>query len=238
MSIYFISDLHLSPEAPHLTEKFFEFLRDHAREASALYILGDFFEAWIGDDAITPWHETIAKALHDVSQQGVTIYIMHGNRDFLLGQGFIAGCGAHFIAEPYLANVHDQQWVLLHGDVLCLKDVKYQRMRYFFRKRWVQGLFLSLPRRLRQKIALWLRQSSHKEAAMPLDRYDATLEALHALFQQFPQATVIHGHTHQPSIHWIGAESGWQRRYVLSDWGKQGNMLIYRPDEGFRLSYF
>src|SRR5579864_3033183 len=162
MATLFISDIHLSATRPDITDFFLRFLQGPAMQADAVYILGDLFEAWIGDDEQTELHRTIADALHTVTRVGVPIYFMHGNRDFLLGQEFADLAGCTLLPDPIVINLYDTPTLLTHGDLLCTDDKSYLRYRYWVRKTLCQRLFLGLPLQWRQAIAERLRIASQR----------------------------------------------------------------------------
>jgi UDP-2,3-diacylglucosamine hydrolase len=157
MKILFISDLHLEESSPKQTQLFLSFLKSATREANSLYILGDFFEVWIGDDDLSPFHKTIIDALKQATSQGLTIYFMHGNRDFLLGKKFFKMTGCHLLPDETVIDLFGQPTLLMHGDTLCTLDVNYLKFRKKVRKWWVQKLFLMKSLKKRQGIAAKMR---------------------------------------------------------------------------------
>ncbi len=239
MSIYIVSDLHLSANRPDLTNKFFYFLDNHAKHAEAIYILGDFFAVWLGDDMTQNWQREVQAKLCALAARDIAIYIMHGNRDFLIGQDFITACNATLIQEPYQLEIYGRPTVLLHGDSLCTQDPSYQVLRRIVRNRLVQWCFLKLPFSLRQRIAKRLRRSSRENLQLaPNPKTDATESAINNILQQYGNTVLIHGHTHHPCINWRWQNQQRSLRIVLSDWDKRGNMLHCAPNNTFRLSYF
>jgi len=224
MSVLLISDLHLQEERPDVTRAFFDFLQHRARGAEALYILGDFFEVWIGDDGMTPYHDAIAKALHDLADSGTRIYLMHGNRDFMIGKSFCRKAGCTFLPDPSLIELGDETVLLMHGDTLCTRDVQYLRKRA--RIRSPLGLFILrhlMPLSKRQALARKLRNESLERTAMKAaDIIDVTPEEIPRIMQKYGVQTLIHGHTHRPAVHQLEANGKPARRIVLGDWDKQG----------------
>ena len=219
--IFFISDLHLSPRSPGATALFLRFLADRARQAEALYILGDLFEAWIGDDDIDdPYHAQIVAALRAASDTGLKISFMHGNRDFLLGQRFAATAGIRLLPDPYDLALPEWSFVLSHGDALCLDDVDYLRFRAQVRSADWQQQFLAQPLAARRAVARQIRDASEsrKQSGAPYADVDAT--AAREWLQAAQAPTLIHGHTHHPALHDLGVDTTGQalQRVVLSDW--------------------
>lgn len=236
MTILFISDLHLSPANPENTERFIHFLQQH-RTADALYILGDLFDVYLGDDIQDEFIEKIIQALKDTSQS-LPIYIMHGNRDFLIGQYFIQKCGAHLIDDPTLINLYGVATLLTHGDSLCILDKRYQLYRKIVHHRFTKRLFLLLPLNLRQSIAKRLRKRSKQhQAVAKLSYLDTDFTAIQQVMHNHQATQLIHGHTHQPSLHYFAINTQPQLKIVLSDWHKQAHVLYYRSDGTKRLMH-
>lgn len=241
MSTLFISDLHLSNDQPAMTQLFLGFLQHQARQAEALYILGDLFEIWIGDDNLNPYYQMIITALAELSAKGVTVYFMPGNRDFLIGKHFIQETGCHYLADPTVINLYGISTLLTHGDSWCTLDKPYLRYRRWSRYPFWQNLFLRLPLAWRQKIALYLRDQTHSDKERLEIKYDVVLPDLLASLTHYPDTQqIIHGHTHLPSIHLIKkTDTTWIYRFVLSDWQPtQGNVLVALPNQTLSLVYF
>jgi len=222
---WFISDLHLTPGMPRTLEAFDQVLSDAARHAGALFILGDFFEFWVGDEETdTPFAACVAAALRRVADTGLPVYLMHGNRDFLIGKRFAAAAGATLLPDPSIIDCAGRRVVLSHGDMLCTDDERYMRFRRWTRKRWVQRLFLMLPLSTRLGIARRLRADSEagrarQPADAPPPTYgDAAPEAVEKLLTDSAASTLVHGHTHRPALH---AHTGGER-WVLTDWDLDG----------------
>ncbi|MCL6268719.1 UDP-2,3-diacylglucosamine diphosphatase [Sansalvadorimonas sp. 2012CJ34-2] len=235
MRSLFISDLHLTPGRPDITRAFLRFLEQDAPTARQLYILGDFFEYWIGDDVMDEFHLQIAGALRRLSEHGVSISFMHGNRDFLVGERFcqLAGCTA--LPDPSVILLAKEPVVLMHGDSLCTLDTSYIRFRKVVRNPLIQKLFLSFPKRMRRKLADRLREKSMSAAREKTEpSMDVTPEAVTDALTQYQSKTLIHGHTHKPAIHDL--EDG-QQRIVLGDWDTYGWVLEHNPN-GFDLKKF
>ncbi|NLC99394.1 MAG: UDP-2,3-diacylglucosamine diphosphatase [Gammaproteobacteria bacterium] len=218
--ILLISDLHLHEERPDITGAFLAFLEQHAKHAQALYILGDFFEVWIGDDAITPFQRSIAQALSDIAGGGTQIYLMHGNRDFLLGQDFCQLADCELITDPSVVKLAGEQVLLMHGDSLCTSDRSYIRLRRVLRNPLMLFILRHLPLRMRQRLAGDLRQKSTNSTRMKaMDITDVNAKAVSKIMSQHQVRTLIHGHTHRPAVHNLGNE---KQRIVLGDWDSQG----------------
>ncbi len=212
----FISDLHLQPSHPKTCQAFFDFLEQHAVAAEALYLLGDLFEYWAGDDDIdSPDHLPVINAIRRVSDAGVAVYWIAGNRDFLVGPAFAKATGATILNEPHVATIAGQRIVLLHGDAQCTDDVNYMQFRSQVRQPEWQAQFLSMPLAQRKAIIAGMRQNSRADQGnKSYDSMDVTPQAIGQVFAQTGTSVMIHGHTHRPALHVRGAE----RRYVLPDW--------------------
>jgi UDP-2,3-diacylglucosamine hydrolase len=228
VSTLFISDLHLTGKRPHVTELFLEFLDRDAVEAEALYILGDFFEYWIGDEAIhRPDHEPIIQALNRLRKTGVPVYVMHGNRDFLMNSGFENAAGCDLIADPIVITLYGRKTLLTHGDYLCTDDVAYMEFRDMVRqKRW-QREFLSKSVEERDAIARKYRSISKEiSATKETEIMDINQQTLLSEMKKYGVDLVIHGHTHRPAVHEFSLDGRPAKRIVLGDWYDQGSMLI------------
>jgi UDP-2,3-diacylglucosamine hydrolase len=197
---------------------FKQFLKTTAKNADTLYILGDFFNVWVGDDALTDLHRDIAAVLKTLSNAGTHIYFMVGNRDFLVGQHYLTTCGATLIEDPTVVTLHTHKLVLTHADALCLDDIHYQRYRKIVRNRLVQWLFLRLPLKTRDKIATKLRHQSRENQGYA----DVDAGAVNALMKAHSGADLIHGHTHEGKTHLHDRF----KRIVLSDWHDTGSYVL------------
>ncbi len=214
-----ISDLHLDDSRPDICSGFLRFLAEQAPQADTLFILGDFFEAWIGDDDDDGFLDTIKTALKTLSTT-TTIKLMHGNRDFLLGPVFAEQTGCELIADPYVIEAGDNTIVLAHGDALCTDDVEYQAFRQQVRNPAWQAQFLAKPLAERRAIAAQLRAQSKSMSSLKAeDIMDVNGEAVATLLDQTNAQILIHGHTHRPNTHTL--HEG-KQRIVLGDWGKLG----------------
>jgi len=236
--ILLISDLHLQEERPDITRAFVDLLDGRARHAEALYILGDFFEAWIGDDAMTPFQTSICQALRALSDSGTQVFVMHGNRDFLLGQAFCKAAGCTLLADPSVVEMGGEPVLLMHGDSLCTRDLAYMKMRRYLRNPLSLWILRHLPLSTRQKLARKLRSESRAQTRMKAnDIVDVTAEEVPRIMQQYGVRTLVHGHTHRPAIHKLVVGDQPARRIVLGDWDRQGWALEV-DEQGFQLQPF
>lgn len=234
-----ISDLHLHPGAPDLAEDFLGWLDTRARDADALYILGDFFDAWIGDDLLDHADRDpsgsatlairVAAALRRRSDAGTAIYLMHGNRDFLLGHRFAAAAGAKLLTDPAVLRFADEPVLLMHGDSLCTRDEAYMAFRSQTRNPAWQEQILSMPLADRIQLAASLRQQSGEANSNKAeDIMDVTPEEVERVMRDHGVTTLIHGHTHRPAVHDFELDEQPARRIVLGDWqpGKGWEVVI------------
>ncbi|MGL6348346.1 MAG: UDP-2,3-diacylglucosamine diphosphatase [Aeromonas sp.] len=230
MSTLFISDLHLCVQRPDMTAALVRFLEQDASGADALYILGDLFEFWIGDDDPNPLHQQVAAALLALSQQHVPIYFIHGNRDFMLGQQFAKQAGMTLLGDPCVIELYGERVVLSHGDLLCTHDEGYQKFRRITQLKWLRWLFLRLPLARRLAISHKIRgQSQQENAYKSREIMDVTPAAVDQMLRDHDCRMMIHGHTHRPAIHDFTVAGQSARRIVLGDWFSQGSVLICRP---------
>ena len=222
MTTRFIADLHLEESRPDITEAFLGFLPAYAHHIDALYILGDFFEAWIGDDERTPLQETVAKALRAVTATGTALYLMHGNRDFLIGQDFCDRVGATLLDDPTVMDLYGEPTLLMHGDSLCTADEEYQKFRATMRNPQWQQAFLKRPLADRQTVARQMREISQgRNQGKEQTIMDVTPDEVVAEMARWGVQRLIHGHTHRPAIHELEAGGQPARRYVTGDWHEQ-----------------
>ena len=235
MATLFISDLHLDAERPAITEVFGHFLDEEARGAEALYILGDLFEAWVGDDDPSETGRYVAEKLSALRGRGVPVYFQRGNRDFLLGEAYAARAGMSILPDPAVILLHGTPTLLMHGDLLCTGDTAYQQFRAQTRDpRW-QAQFLAQPLAARLAFAQQARAASQARHAELQGQ--GTMEAITdvapatvaSTLARFGVDTLIHGHTHRPAVHALEVEDRACRRIVLGDWYEQGSVL--RVDE-------
>lgn len=224
----FISDCHLCDSRPHITQAFTAFLASTAANAQALYILGDLFEYWAGDDAIASGtHQAVIQALKKLSNHGVPVFLMHGNRDFLLFNGFEKATGIHFLPDPCLLTLFDKPVLLSHGDALCTDDVAYQQFRAEVRTTSWQTQFLSQPLARRIAYIEELRDKSEIEkSTKSMQIMDVNDDAVNAILRKFDYPPLfIHGHTHRPQKHTHKLDGHECQRWVLGDWYEQGSYL-------------
>lgn len=235
----FISDLHLTAELPEITRSFHRFLATRASGAASLYILGDFFDVWIGDDADSPLIEEVSAGLADLAADGTRLYLMHGNRDFLIGRAFALRCDASLIAEPYPLTLHGRQYLLMHGDVLCTDDHDYQAFRRMVRNPDWQRDFLSRPLAERRAFAEEARQKSRSmNSNKPEAIMDVNPDAVKQMMIRQGCQCLIHGHTHRPAVHDVQLPGRSAQRIVLGDWdGPQACFLQIDADGEHLLSW-
>lgn len=220
MTTVFISDLHLEEQRPDITEAFHRFIREQASQADTLYILGDFFEAWIGDDEGTLLQNAVADSLQALSAGGTRLFLMHGNRDFLLGQDFCERVGGQLLDDPTVIDLYGEPTLLMHGDSLCTADLAYQKFRKNMRNPAWQQAFLQRPLADRQVAARQIREIS---MAQNKGKQQTIMDVTPAeVVQQMADHGVrqlIHGHTHRPAVHDLEINGQPARRIVLGDWG-------------------
>ena len=229
MSILFVSDIHLSPQRPTIVRAFLDFLGGRAQEAEALYILGDLFEAWVGDDDPSELASTVKRALAAPSSCGVSVFIQKGNRDFTLGQRFATETGATLLADEHLVSDYGTRTLLMHGDSLCTDDEDYQRFRKKSRHPLYLWCLVHLPLKLRQNIAAnWRKKSADANSNKASQIMDVNAQAVAAVMAKHNARTLVHGHTHRPDVHQLGDN----QRIVLGDWDKYGWCLTL-DNQGF-----
>jgi len=234
MNLLFISDLHLSPERPAVTRAFFRFLEQQATRVDGLYILGDLFEAWIGDDDPSTLAREVVAALRTLSDRGVAVYFQHGNRDFLVGQRFAEETGCTLLPDYQILESHGRRLVLLHGDTLCLDDVKYQKFRRKVRNPVYRWCLRHLPLKKRMQIASeWRLKSKKANSNKASNIMDVTPNEVERVMTTFDAGIMIHGHTHRPARHQHNAGE----RLVLGDWADKG-WYIELTEDDLRLENF
>ena len=227
MSCFFISDLHLSENNPHLTEKFFEFIKTYLKPKDELYILGDFFNFWIGKDCASDYHFEILNALKQLSDKSIVIYVMVGNRDFLLEPKFLQHFSIHPIPDPYVTYMNQKRILMSHGDLWCTDNKSYQRFRKIVRSKSIITLFRCLPRKLRLYIANRLRAHSTQRNYRIIE--DINLSAINKA-ELGNIEKIIHGHTHNPILQLLYEQNDYKfKRICLADWNKEAN--AYRIDD-------
>jgi UDP-2,3-diacylglucosamine hydrolase len=231
MTVLFVSDLHLDASRPAITALFLDFLAGEARQAEALYILGDLFEAWVGDDDPGEPGASVCATLRALAARGVPVFLMRGNRDFLYGQAMAERCGATLLPDPCVVSLHGRPTLLMHGDLLCSDDAAYQAFRRQVRDPAWQASFLAQPLAARQAFAAQARAASRQHQAgvseMITDVTPATVESTLA---SYGVDRLIHGHTHRPAIHALTVNGQPAIRVVLGDWYEQGSVLRASAD--------
>ena len=221
--ILLISDLHLEEQRPDITRAFLHFLQTRARQAEALYILGDFFEVWVGDDGMSPFQHDIARALRELSDAGTRIFLMHGNRDFLIGRAFCREAGCTLLKDPSIVRLNGEPVLLMHGDSLCTLDVGYMKLRRLLRNPLSLFILRNLPLSTRRKLARKLRSESRAQTRMKArEIIDVTPDEVPRIMAEHGVRTLIHGHTHRPAEHALEVNGQSARRIVLGDWDSQG----------------
>ncbi|MES2823989.1 MAG: UDP-2,3-diacylglucosamine diphosphatase [Pseudomonadota bacterium] len=232
MYTLFISDLHLHESRPHITRAFFQFLHEQTPDLETLYILGDFFDTWIGDDDDAHLNAEVAAELKQLNQQGTQIFLMHGNRDFLLGEKFAADAGASLIAEGTIIDLYGCPTLLLHGDNLCIADKDYIKYRQQVRSAQWQQHILAQPLAARRVIATQLRAKSQAMNSLKAeDILDVTPEEVERVMQEASIPRLIHGHTHRPARHLLTIGGQHAERIVLGDWHDQAWAINATPDK-------
>lgn len=236
--ILLISDLHLEQQRPDITRAFVHFLQTRARQADALYILGDFFEVWVGDDAMEPFQHEIASALRELADSGTRLYLMHGNRDFMLGQGFCQLAGCTLLSDPCRVSFNGEPVLLMHGDSLCTSDAAYMRMRRLLRNPLSLWLLRHLPLAKRHALARKLRKESQLQTRQKAASIiDVTPSEVPRLMAKYGVRTLIHGHTHRPARHSLEVNGQSAQRIVLGDWDQQG-WALQVDENGYQQSAF
>lgn len=236
--ILLISDLHLEEGRPDITRAFLGLLAGRARTAESLYILGDFFEAWIGDDAMSPFQRSICQALRALSDSGTNVFLMHGNRDFMIGKAFCKAAGCTLLKDPSVVNFNGEPVLLMHGDSLCTRDEAYMRMRRYLRHPLTLWVLRHLPLSTRHKLARKLRSESRAQTRMKAnDIVDVTPDEVVRVMAESGVQTLIHGHTHRPAVHDVQLDGTTAQRIVLGDWDREG-WLLRIDEQGFHLESF
>lgn len=238
MRYLFISDLHLEAERPDITRAFLHCLEQRARHADEVYILGDFFEVWLGDDDPNPLAAQIIRVLADLAESGVKVFVMHGNRDFLIGKGFCRAAHCTLLPDPYVAELNGEPVLLMHGDSLCVDDLDYMKMRRLLRNPLSLFILRHLSLKQRHRIGRKLRSESQAQTRQkPSDITDVNLGQVAKVMREHQVRTLIHGHTHRPAVHSLMIDGYPAERIVLGDWDKAGWVLEVDED-GRRLESF
>ncbi|WP_422731988.1 UDP-2,3-diacylglucosamine diphosphatase [Leclercia pneumoniae] len=231
MATLFIADLHLQTEEPAITAGFLRFLLGEAKNADALYILGDLFEAWIGDDDPNPLHREIAAAIRALVNAGTPCFFIHGNRDFLIGQRFARESGMTLLPEEQVLDLYGRKVLIMHGDTLCTDDTGYLAFRAKVHTPWIQTLFLALPLFIRNRIAAKMRAGSKAaNSSKSMTIMDVNPQAVVRVMEKHQVHWLIHGHTHRPDVHNLIVHGEPAHRVVLGAWHTEGSMVKVTPD--------
>ncbi|VAW48841.1 UDP-2,3-diacylglucosamine diphosphatase [hydrothermal vent metagenome] len=225
-----IADIHLQPDPTHPINQAFEhFLQTEAPNAQALYILGDLFEMWVGDDIGLTQYQSIIQRFKRLTDQGLSIYLQYGNRDFLMREAFWKASGIHPLKEIECVTLYHKDYLILHGDTLCTDDKSYQKMRTLFRNKFITWAFLKLSQTRRLAIGQKMRQNSKTHSQNKASAImDVNQQAVYELFKQYPTVQhMIHGHTHRPHHHTLSTEFNTLHRWVLGDWQASKNPVSY-----------
>ena len=238
MKTLFISDLHISAAHPEIQQRFLAFLSHQAMDAEALYILGDLFEAWLGDDLVLPEYQPSINALRNLSLAGVKLFIMHGNRDFLFGEDFANSIKGELIEDPCVIDLYGTPTLLMHGDTLCTDDLEYQKFRSMVRSSSWQEALLAKPPEQRLALARQYREASQSETKGKTALImDVNQQAVEQTMQAAGVIQLIHGHTHRQNIHKFSLNGETATRIVLGDWFSQGSVLSC-SESGYQLDNF
>ncbi len=235
MATLFISDLHLDAERPDIGAQFLEFMDSDACSAEALYILGDLFESWVGDDDPNPHYAAMKAAIRKLADAGVPVFFMHGNRDFMIGEQFAKETGATILPDPTVVEIHGDRVLLSHGDLLCTDDHEYQQVRAMTRNPEWQAMMLAKPLEERLAIAGAARaRSQQRNATLAEDIMDVNQAAVAAIMAEYGVSLLLHGHTHRPAVHHFAQGAQEATRIVLGDWYDQGSVVRWDA-AGFNL---
>lgn len=228
MTNFLISDLHLEEDRPEITALFLNFLQTAISEAAALYILGDLFEVWVGDDNQTDFNLKIIQAFHQATAAGLPIFILHGNRDFLLGKKFFRQTGCQFLPDETIIHFNETPTLLMHGDTLCTEDEAYLKFRKKARNVFYQQLFLFKSLKKRKQIAIDIREKSKQHTSTSSEYImDVTQTEVERVMQKHQVLHLIHGHTHREAIHQFSCNEKSATRIVLGAWHTQGSVLVW-----------
>ncbi|MDW6003713.1 UDP-2,3-diacylglucosamine diphosphatase [Vibrio mangrovi] len=236
MHTLFISDLHLTPTRPEITAAFQHLMQHRAPQADALYILGDLFDFWIGDDDPGSFAQTIKDEFRKLTSSGTPCYFVHGNRDFLIGKRFSRETGVQLLGEKTLIELYGKRLVIMHGDTLCLDDVRYLQFRKKVHQPWLQWIYYRLPFTLKQRIVSKVKQDVRMDKqSKSLAIMDVTQAEVERVMAEYQVDMMIHGHTHRPNIHHFDVDGTEKTRIVLGDWDHELSVLEYHQDSRYCL---
>ncbi|WNJ95454.1 UDP-2,3-diacylglucosamine diphosphatase [Vibrio ruber] len=236
MHTLFISDLHLTPTRPDLTAAFQHLMQHRAPQADALYILGDLFDFWIGDDDPGEFAQTIKATFKHLTSSGTPCYFVQGNRDFLVGKRFARETGVQLLAEKTRIDLYGKPVIVMHGDTLCLEDVRYLQFRKKVHQPWLQWIYYRLPFTLKQRIVSKVKQDVRMDKqSKSIEIMDVTQAEVERVMSEYQVEMMIHGHTHRPDIHHFHLDGIERTRIVLGDWDDEISVLEYHQDASYRL---
>ncbi len=236
MHTLFISDLHLTPARPDLTTAFQHLMQHRAPQADALYILGDLFDFWIGDDDPDTFAQTIKTTFKNLTASGTPCYFVQGNRDFLVGKRFARETGVQLLAEKTRIDLYGKPVVIMHGDTLCLEDTRYLQFRKKVHQPWLQWIYYRLPFTLKQRIVSKVKQDVRMDKqSKSIEIMDVTQAEVERVMTEYQVDMMIHGHTHRPNIHHFDLDGIEKTRIVLGDWDDEISVLEYCQDASYRL---
>jgi len=231
-NIYFISDIHLDPNNLEVTNKFLDFMSEKSSDMKELYILGDLFEFWTDDRYDIAQNNIIISALYNISKQGTEIFLIHGNRDFLIGKKFTKKTNIKILPENYIVDLNGTKILITHGDLLCTDDIDYQKFRKFIRNKITLLIFNLLSNNIKTKIASYLRSKSKKIISQkPENIMDVNNKTVLDFYKKFKTNIIIHGHTHRKNIHEINTQGKNYFRYVLGDWHNAPSYIVYKNNK-------
>lgn len=231
MTTYFISDIHLHASSEIQSELLLNFLNTHGPTADAIYILGDLFALWLGDDLHEPYSLPLITALQALTYKGIPLYFMRGNRDFLVSSKFCNLTGCKLLPDPCKIDLYGTPVLVSHGDLMCTADVGYQRFRSIVQNTIVKKIFLQLPIKIRKKLANWIKVRAHNKKAPIAAIYDVVPESAEQWFKRYGVEVIIHGHTHKPAIHHNHSKT----RIVLGDWNDTSAKILVYSDNNYQL---
>lgn len=226
MTTLFVSDLHIEADRPDIANQFLQFLETEALNADALYILGDLFEFWVGDDDPNEHYAWIKQGLRKLTKKNIPVFFMHGNRDFMIGQDFADETGITILTDPYVVEIHGETVLLSHGDIYCTDDIQYQAVRKMTRDPKWQAMMLTRPLEERISFSEQARADS-KAHGDNIDQAitDVNQAAIKSALRQANVTLMLHGHTHRPAVHEIEVDGKQARRIVLGDWYQHGSVV-------------